>query len=49
MNPEQCPVCRRAVSLTTANRIVWRHEDKLGNRCPMSFKQLPVSLWRAAA
>ena len=49
MTAEACPVCLRPVSLTTANRIVWRHEDKLGNRCPMSFNQLPISLWSVAA
>jgi hypothetical protein len=37
---EWCPVCRRFISVSD-QRVVMRHRDKAGARCPMSGNIYP--------
>jgi hypothetical protein len=33
-----CPVCKRAIPITSKHHIMWAHNDKCDQRCPMSGK-----------
>lgn len=46
---EACPVCRRLVSMSLVDRIVYPHQTPLRDVCPMGGRELPESIWRKAA
>lgn len=42
MTTDRCPVCCQSVAITD-DRSTCRHRDTLGNTCPMSGHEIPIS------
>lgn len=49
MTRDACPVCLRQIAVSLVDRIVYPHQTRTLDVCPMGGRVLPESIWRKAA